>query len=145
MLLLGIVVSLMLLTVRCAVVHDASQGARVVARVLRRTPHAGDAKLAAATLRVVNSLQYGNNLDGCQVTTHTPLQAIALNTGTTAFSGSSGTNDSSQRFFQQAPIRHALGVGALGQIVQLAPHSGQIGRMWKPDQIEVQLLIFNGS
>jgi hypothetical protein len=58
---------------------------------------------------------------------------------------SSGTNDPSQRFFQQAPIRHTLGVGALGQVVQLAPHSRQIGRLWKSDQIEVRPLILNGS
>jgi len=52
-LLLGIVGCPLLLAVRRAVVHDAPQGARMVARVLGRTPHARDAELAAATLRVV--------------------------------------------------------------------------------------------
>jgi len=61
------------------------------------------------------------------------------------YPASSGTYDPSQRFFLQAPICRTLGVSALGQVVQLAPHSGQIARVWKSDQIEVRLLIFNGS
>src|SRR5690606_41117769 len=52
-LLLCAVGSLLRLTVRGAVIHDASQGACVVTRALRRAPHAGDAELAATTLLVV--------------------------------------------------------------------------------------------
>ncbi|BAP88015.1 1,4-alpha-glucan branching enzyme GlgB [Burkholderiales bacterium GJ-E10] len=36
-----------------AVVHDSPQGARMVARILRRAPYAGDAELAAATFLIV--------------------------------------------------------------------------------------------
>src|SRR5690606_25415929 len=52
-LLLCAVGSLLRLTVRGAVIHDATQGACVVTRALRRAPHAGDAELAATTLLVV--------------------------------------------------------------------------------------------
>jgi hypothetical protein len=52
-LLLGIIVSLALLAVRGAVVHDTPQGARVVAGILRRAPYAGDAELAAAAFLIV--------------------------------------------------------------------------------------------
>ncbi|MCL1960577.1 MAG: hypothetical protein FWG56_02085, partial [Desulfovibrionaceae bacterium] len=43
----------LLLAARGAVVHDAPQGPRVVAGVLRRAPYAGDAKLAAAAFLIV--------------------------------------------------------------------------------------------
>src|SRR5690606_14919290 len=36
-----------------AVVHDTAQGPRVVARVFRRAPYAGDAELATAAFRIV--------------------------------------------------------------------------------------------
>jgi hypothetical protein len=52
-LLLGTVVNVTLLAMRGAVVHDAPQGAGVVAGVLRRAPYTGDAELAAAAFLVV--------------------------------------------------------------------------------------------
>jgi hypothetical protein len=52
-LLLSALVNFTLLAVRGAVINDTPQGACVVARVLRRTPYAGDAELAAATFVVV--------------------------------------------------------------------------------------------
>jgi len=52
-LLLGTIFSLVLLAVRGAVVHDAPQGASMVAGVLRCAPHAGDAELAAAAFLIV--------------------------------------------------------------------------------------------
>jgi hypothetical protein len=52
-LLLGTIVSLLLLAMRSAIVHDAPQGASVVAGILRRTPYTDDAELAAAALLVV--------------------------------------------------------------------------------------------
>src|SRR5580765_7627765 len=55
---------------------------------------------------------------------------------------SSGIKDSRQRFFQLAAICHALGCSALRQVVQLAPHSRQLGRMRKADQAEVRLFAF---
>src|SRR5450830_1354271 len=53
LLLLCAAFSLALLAIRHTVVHDAPQGACVVAWVLRRAPYAGDTELAAATLLVV--------------------------------------------------------------------------------------------
>jgi len=47
------IVSLLLLAMRGAVVHDAPQGAGVVAGAPRRAPDAGDAELAAAAFLVV--------------------------------------------------------------------------------------------
>jgi hypothetical protein len=52
-LLLGIVVSLAQPAVRGAVVHDAPQGAGVVAGVLRRAPYTGNAELAAPAFLIV--------------------------------------------------------------------------------------------
>jgi len=52
-LLRGTIVSVALRPVCSAVIHDAPQGARVVARIFRRAPYAGDAELAAATFFIV--------------------------------------------------------------------------------------------
>jgi hypothetical protein len=52
-LLLGIVISLALLAMRAAVVHNPPQGTGVITGVLWRTPYRRDAELAAAALLVV--------------------------------------------------------------------------------------------
>ncbi|WP_217351033.1 hypothetical protein, partial [Xanthomonas citri] len=51
--------------------------------------------------------------------------------------------DARQHVRQLPTIRSAFSHRALRQVVQLAPHTGQIGRMGKTDQPEIRLLILD--
>ncbi len=57
---------------------------------------------------------------------------------------SSGTGDPHQRFVKLPAICYTLGRRALRQVVELASHTRQLGRMRKSDQTEIRLLILDG-